>query len=349
MPGRLLRKYGPTGRYFADGKKMETLRDGYDRLIDYMRISVTDRCNLRCVYCMPAEGVRAIPWKHFLTYEEIVRIVAVAARLGVKKIRLTGGEPLVRRDLSALVKSLNAIRGIEEISLTTNGLLLGRQATALARAGLKRVNVSLDSLRSDRYREITRGGDLRHILEGIHEAERAGLTPVKINMIAIRGINADELEDFARLTRYTPYQVRFIEFMPITPEKRWAEGSYVPSHEIRQRISAIGSITPVRMRKCGPARYYRFDGAPGVIGFISAVSHHFCGECNRVRLTCDGKLRLCLFSNQTVDLKTPMRSGASDADLEALMRAAIESKPRRHAMGRTASFEGLGHMSSIGG
>jgi cyclic pyranopterin phosphate synthase len=173
MPGRLLRKYGPTGRYFADGKKMETLRDGYDRLIDYMRISVTDRCNLRCVYCMPAEGVRAIPWKHFLTYEEIVRIVAVAARLGVKKIRLTGGEPLVRRDLSALVKSLNAIRGIEEISLTTNGLLLGRQATALARAGLKRVNVSLDSLRSDRYREITRGGDLRHILEGIHHAGEA--------------------------------------------------------------------------------------------------------------------------------------------------------------------------------
>ncbi len=328
---------------------METIRDGYDRLIDYMRISVTDRCNLRCIYCMPVEGVRAVSSKRILTYEEIVRIVSVAARLGVKKIRLTGGEPLVRPDLSRLVESLNGIHGIEEISLTTNGVLLKRQARALARAGLKRVNVSLDSLRPDRYREITRGGDIRDIFEGIHEAERAGLTPVKINMIAIRGINADEFEDFARLTRYTSYQVRFIEFMPITPEKRWTEGSYVPSQEIRQRISALGSITPVRTRKCGPARYYRFHGAPGVIGFISAVSDHFCGECNRVRLTCEGKLRPCLFSNQTVDLKALMRSGASDPELEALLRAAIESKPSRHAMGRTASFEELGHMSSIGG
>ncbi len=328
---------------------MNTLRDGYNRLIDYMRISVTDCCNLRCIYCMPAEGVRTVASKHVLTNEEIVRIATVAARLGVKKIRLTGGEPLVRPNLTALVASLSALEGIEEISLTTNGVLLKRHAKALARAGLKRVNVSLDSLRPDRYRKITRGGDIRDIFEGIHEAEQAGLTPVKINMIAIRGVNADELDDFARLTRYTSYQVRFIEFMPITPGKRWAKGSYVPSREIRQRISTLGSLTPVRTPKRGPAKYYRFHGAPGVIGFISAVSHRFCDECNRIRLTCDGKLRPCLFSKQSVDLKMLMRSGGSDPELEALLKAAIGSKPGRHAMGRTDSFEELGHMSSIGG
>lgn len=328
---------------------MESVRDRYKRTIDYMRISVTDRCNLRCIYCMPSEGVEHIDFSDIMSYEEIIRTVEIAARLGVRKVRLTGGEPLVRKNLHVLIEALNRIQGIEDISLTTNGILLKRYAHTLAEAGLKRVNVSLDTLQSHKYREITRCGDIRAVLEGIHEAKRAGLLPIKINMIPIRGINDDEIENFARLTMYSPYQVRFIEFMPITPRRFWAEEKYVPTAEIQERVSSISPLFPVKTRKFGPARYFRFKGAPGAIGFISPVTHHFCNSCNRLRLTSDGKLRPCLFSETEVDVKSAMRSESTDDEIERLFRLSIKMKPERHYMDSEKGFDQLTHMSRIGG
>jgi cyclic pyranopterin phosphate synthase len=328
---------------------MKAVHDTYERTIDYLRISVTDRCNLRCIYCMPTEGVRHFEFKDILTHEEITRVARIAARLGVRKIRLTGGEPLLRKNLPFLIESLHNIRGIEEIGITTNGLLLKRYAASLAAAGLQRVNVSLDSLRAERYGDITRGGDIRDVFEGIHEAERAGLRPVKINMIPIRGINDDEIEDFAMLTKYSSYQVRFIEFMPVGQRRLWAEKKYIPTREIMERVSALSPIAPVRVRKFGPARYYRFQDAPGVLGFISPISHHFCAECNRLRLTSDGKLRPCLFSEREVDVRSALRTGVPDDGIERLVRQAVEVKPKRHALDSGAPREPLKPMSSIGG
>lgn len=327
---------------------MEAVYDKYNRIIDYMRISVTDRCNLRCIYCMPSEGIRHVHAKDVLTYEEILRVVSVAARLGVRKIRLTGGEPLLRRDLHLLIESMHKIPGIEDIGITTNGLLLKKYARVLARAGLKRVNVSLDSLRPDRYRNITRGGDIRQVFEGIHTAEKAGLVPIKINMIPIRGINDDEIENFAMLSKYSAYHVRFIEFMPIAPHKLWAENKYVATDEIKKRVAALNPIKPVRIRRLGPARYYRYENAPGVLGFISPISHHFCSACNRLRMTCDGKLRPCLFSETEVDIKSAVRSGISDTEIEGLLKHAVEIKPRSHALNSDKGFDHL-TMARIGG
>jgi cyclic pyranopterin phosphate synthase len=298
---------------------------------------------------MPSEGVRHIEFKDILTYEEITRVARIAARLGVRKIRLTGGEPLLRKNLPFLIESLRNIPGIEEIGITTNGLLLKQYAGSLAAAGLQRVNVSLDSLRTDRYGDITRGGDIRDVFEGIQEAELAGLQPVKINMVPIRGINDDEIEDFAMLTRNSSYQVRFIEFMPVGQRKLWARNTYVPTSEIMERVSAISPIEPVRVRKFGPARYYRFQDAPGVLGFISPITHHFCTDCNRLRLTSNGKLRPCLFSEREVDLRSALRTGVPDDGIERLVRHAVEVKPKRHALDSGAPQEQLKPMSSIGG
>lgn len=325
------------------------VRDTFARIIDYMRISVIDRCNLRCVYCMPAEGVRLSRHRDILTYEEIARVVRVAAGLGVRKVRLTGGEPLIRRNLPFLVSTLSAIEGVEDISMTTNGILLARWAEPLAAAGLKRVNVSLDSLRPDRYREITRGGDIGAVLEGIREAERAGLAPIKLNMVPVRGLNDDELEEFARLTMTTPYHVRFIEFMPIGAREQWSEARCVSAGEIRSRVSALGPLTPVKARKSGPARYYRYDGAPGVVGFISPLTHHFCESCNRLRLTSDGKLRPCLFSETEIDVKSALRSDASDEEIERLLRLSVEIKPQGHTLASEQPVARLKPMSRIGG
>jgi cyclic pyranopterin phosphate synthase len=230
------------------------LRDRFDRTIDYLRISVTDRCNLRCVYCMPPGGVELFAHKEILSYEEIVRVVGIAAGLGVRKIRITGGEPLSRRNVSRLISSLRSIKGIEDISLTTNGTLLERYARELADAGLNRVNVSLDSLRPDRYREITRGGELDQVLRGIEAAEAAGLLPVKINMVPVKFLNEDEIEDFSRLTLRTPYHVRFIEFMPIGAKDLWSRERYISTEMIRSVAEKIGPLIPVRLRKTGPAR-----------------------------------------------------------------------------------------------
>jgi cyclic pyranopterin phosphate synthase len=297
---------------------------------------------------MPSKGVKNLEIEETLTDDEFIRIIGSAARLGVRKIRITGGEPLVRKNLASLIGSLRNIPGIEDIGLTTNGILLKKYARVLAASGLRRVNVSLDSLRPDRFRAITRGGDLRDVFEGIREAEQAGLLPVKINMIPIRGINDDEIEDFARLTQYTSYHVRFIEFMPIGPRRRWAKKRYVPVQEIIERVSATSPIAPVRARKSGPARYFRYQHADGVIGFISPVTNHFCGSCNRLRLTCEGKLRPCLFSETAIDLKSAMRAGASDEEIEGLLRIAVQIKPEGHSL---ASQRGQPEtvMSRIGG
>lgn len=328
---------------------MSLIKDKYERIIDYMRISIIDRCNLRCIYCMPSEGIKPIEHKDVLGYEEIIRIVRIAAGLGVRKIRLTGGEPLIRKDLPYLVSSINTLEGIEDISLTTNGLLLKKYAHALASAGLRRVNVSLDSLRPRRYREITRGGDINNVLEGIHEAEKAGLLPIKINMVPIRGFNDDEIEEFARLTLKTTYNVRFIEFMPIGAKEIWNHEKYISTDEIKERVSKIAPLIPVKIRRSGPARYFRFEDAPGVVGFISPITHHFCNSCNRLRLTSDGKLRPCLFSETEIDLKSAMRCGSSDEEIERLLKLSIEIKPEGHSINHEKCFTHLKPMSKIGG
>lgn len=328
---------------------MEPIQDKYERTIDYMRISIIDRCNLRCIYCMPSEGVKPIAHKSILSYEEIIRIVRIAAGLGVRKIRLTGGEPLIRKDLPYLVSSINAINGIEDISLTTNGLLLKKLVRPLVAAGLRRVNISLDTFRPDRYREITRGGTIGKVLEGIKEAEQAGILPIKINMVPIRGFNDDEIEEFARLTITSSYHIRFIEFMPIGAREMWSQEKYIPTDEIKEKVSAIAPLAPVKMRKSGPARYFRFEHAAGVIGFISPLTHHFCSSCNRLRLTADGKLRPCLFSETEIDLKSALRSGAPDEEIERLLRLSIEVKPQGHTLGHEKPLSSLRPMSKIGG
>jgi cyclic pyranopterin phosphate synthase len=316
------------------------LRDGFHRVIDYMRISITDRCNLRCVYCMPAGGVRPVEHKEILSYEEIVRVVTVAAALGVKKVRITGGEPLVRKDVTCLVASLREITGVEDLTLTTNGVLLEKYAKELADAGLNRVNISLDSLKPERYREVTRGGEIESVMRGIEAAEKAGLLPVKINMVPIRDLNDDEIEEFAGMTLNTSRQVRFIEFMPIGAGDLWSRERYISTDEIKTRVEKMGALSPVRLRRDGPARYFRFDGAPGVIGFISALTHHFCGDCNRLRVTADGKLRPCLFSETEIDLKPALRGSFSENEIERLLRLAIEVKPEGHVMNQHTALRG---------
>lgn len=323
------------------------LKDKYERVIDYMRFSVTDRCNLRCVYCMPHDH-RPLQEKDLLSFEEIYRVIKVAAGLGVRKIRLTGGEPLARKNIQSLIRMIRGIEGIENISLTTNGVLLLQYAGELKQAGLGRVNVSLDSLRKDRYKEITRGGSLEKVFKGIEKARDVGLTPVKINVVVIRGINDDEVEDFARLTIDTPYHVRFIEFMP-GKENEWAPDRCVPLDEIKERIKGIAPISPVRVRKHGPARYFRFRDAKGVIGFINAVSHHFCGDCNRLRVTSEGRIRPCLFSETEIDLKGAINMGASDEEIERLLRLAVEIKPEGHRINKGINDGLRRSMSKIGG
>jgi len=332
---------------------MDVITDKYSRIIDYMRISITDRCNLRCIYCMPSDGIRPIDHKNILSYEEIIRIVKIAAGLGVRKVRFTGGEPLTRKNLSYLIASVNDIDGIEDISLTTNGLLLKKYASQLSKAGLKRVNVSLDSFRAERYKAITRGGKIEDVFEGIQEAEKCEMTPVKINMVPIRGFNDDEIEEFAQLTLKKECHVRFIEFMPIGAKEIWGHEKYISTDEIKERVSAIAQLAPVKIRKSGPARYFRFEGAPGVVGFISPITHHFCNTCNRLRLTSDGKLRPCLFSETEIDLRSSIRYGASDEEIERLLRLAVEIKPPghsiNHSINREKYFNCLKPMSKIGG
>lgn len=327
-----------------------SLVDGFSRPITYLRISVTDKCNLRCVYCMPESGLPWLRREEILSYEEIAEIVRAGAAAGVRSVRLTGGEPLVRRDLSRLVAALAAIPGIEDIALSTNGLLLAEQIPQLAAAGLKRVNVSLDTLRADRFEEIARRPGLDLVLRGLDAAIAMGLGPVKLNCVVMRGRNDDELADFAALTRERAVFVRFIEVMPVHENLELARDAYVPSDEVLERIAQSHGLEPVPgPGGNGPARYFAFPGALGAVGVISPLSHDYCDRCNRVRLTADGRLRLCLFGDHALDLRTPLRAGATTAELTDLLRSGMLIKPARHhlRLGETASR--MRAFSEIGG
>ncbi|HXF70692.1 MAG TPA: GTP 3',8-cyclase MoaA [Thermoflexus sp.] len=307
--------------------------DQFGRHIRYLRISLTDRCNLRCVYCMPEKMV-FLPREELLTDDELIRLARLFAELGFDKIRLTGGEPTVRPNLVEIVARMAALPGIREISMTTNGLRLKDLAEPLARAGLKRVNVSLDTLDPEKFRRITRWGRLEEVWEGILAAEAAGLTPIKLNAVVVRGYNDQDIVDLAALTIARPWQVRFIEVMPFADVAPFAQQVIVSTSEmIRTLEEEFGPLEPVGDgRLDGEARVYRIRGAVGTVGFISPVTEPFCAQCNRVRLTAEGRLRLCLLRDDEVDLREPLRAGASDEELRALIRAAIWRKPWGHGL-----------------
>ncbi len=328
-----------------------TYQDTYDRPIRYLRVSLTDRCNLRCVYCMPEEGVSKLTHEDILRYEEIVRVVRVAVGMGITHVRLTGGEPLVRGGIVDLVHDLARIPGLDDLSLTTNGLLLPRYAEELARAGLKRINLSLDTLQPERFRHISRLGELNQVLAGREAALAAGLKPVKVNVVMVRGMNDDEIVDLARLTLAKDWHVRFIEVMPLGAGEVWTGNGVVSAREMRSRIeSALGALEPVAEGLgvgIGPARYYRLSGGEGTVGFISPVSDHFCQSCNRLRLTSNGLLLPCLMSNAAVDLRMALRNGVADEELRELLLSGIIHKPQGHHLADLP--ECLLPMSCIGG
>lgn len=381
------------------------LIDSYNRTIDYLRISVTDRCNFRCVYCMPEEGAPVAPKEEILTYEEIERLVRIAVSLGMTKIRLTGGEPLVRRDIGALVERIGAIPGLRDLSMTTNGFLLERYAADFARHGLNRINISLDTLRPERFARIARRGNLDGVLTGIEAALAAGLSPIKLNCVVMQGWNEDEVVDFARLTLEQPFNVRFIELMPIN----WSKGddsssgslrdffalsaapgyrpdsnirlyakeelgsfretfrvkdtnlqrgqldsaqmrqAFVSTAEMRARIEAVfGPMEPAEVVTNGPARSFRLSGARGTLGFISQITNDMCVSCNRLRLTADGQLRPCLMADGEVDLRTLLRSGASDDEIAERFRLTVRHKPKEHRLEDGVAPVGR-NMSQLGG
>ncbi len=335
--------------------------DSYGRKISYLRVGVTDFCNLRCIYCMPPEGVPPRSHGEILRFEEIERVVRVATRLGIDKVRLTGGEPLVRRGVEDLVRIIAGIPGIYDLALTTNGMRLAEMASGLKAAGLRRVNISLDSLKPERFKEITRGGDLGQVWRGIEAARRVGLAPIKLNVVVMRGVNDDEVAEFAGLTISQDLHIRFIELMSLGKEA-WHGLGHVPSSELKMRLEdAPGGGLAGRPLEAvpgqdgdGPARYYRFARARGTIGFISPVTDHFCHSCNRLRLTPSGKLRSCLLSNGEVDLLGALRHGMTDAELEAFLARVIAEKPAKQ--GANAALEdwlrenpAARFMSQIGG
>ena len=340
--------------------------DSHGRRIDYLRISLTDRCNLRCVYCMPADGVA---WKdphEILTYEEIERFVRIAVQEGISKVRLTGGEPLVRRGVPGLVRRLRDEIGVASVALTTNAVLLPRYAAELRDAGLERINISLDSLDPEEYTRITRGGKLADAIAGIEAAFAAGFAPIKLNVVVVRSLDQDLL-GFAKMTLDRPLHVRFIEYMPVGGAEAeegsgcraeggtgWTRDDSVPSDEVLQIVSAagaaegLGELLPVAREDApggwGPARYYRFEGAKGTVGVISPLSHHFCAECNRLRLTADGKVRPCLFSDEEIDARDVLRGG-SDEEVREVVLEALHAKPESHK----ERIGTLRRMSQIGG
>jgi len=328
-----------------------TRLDACNRPISYLRISVTDRCNLRCRYCMPPEGVAWRPHEEILRYEEIETVVRAAAELGISKIRLTGGEPLVRPGIVDLVRKCARVPGVDDLAMTTNGTLLARFAADLAAAGLRRVNVSLDTLRPARFRRITRCGELGDVLAGMEAARAVGLEPIKINDVVIRGMNDDEVVDFARKTVDEAWNVRFIELMPIGISNLESRiSNLVTAAEVRETIeAAMGKLEPAKVSAGnGPARYYRLPGAAGTLGFITPVSEHFCAHCNRLRLTADGQLRPCLLSDQEIDLRRPLRQGAGVEQIKGLLLEGIACKPVQHHLDECLLPENR-VMSEIGG
>ena len=326
------------------------LADGYGRRIESLRISVTDRCNFRCQYCIP-EDIEWLPRRELLSLEELARVARVAVACGIRKLRLTGGEPLLRRNLPHLVRDLAAIPGLEDLALTTNGTELERLARPLAAAGLRRVNLSLDSLERENFARIAQRDALDAVLSGLDAAEAAGLAPLSINCVVIRGLNDHEVVDFARLARARGFEVRFIEFMPLEHGRRWAEQALVPGYELRERIEAVFPLEPSPAQDPhAPSRDWRFaDGAPGLVGFIDSVTEPFCASCNRIRLTADGKLRTCLFSLAEHDLRAALRAGASDLEIASRLHAAVRTKELKHHITDGLFVKPERTMSRIGG
>ncbi len=323
------------------------LIDRYGRKIDYLRISVTDRCNLRCVYCMPESGIIPKDPQEILSFEEIERVAGIAVSLGINKIRITGGEPLARRDLVNLIGNLSRIELISDLSITTNGIFLEDYARDLTEAGLERVNISLDTLNEEKYEFITRSGRLPEALRGIDAALQVGLSPVKVNVVVMKGINDDEIVDFVRLSYDKPISVRFIEFMPFGRNLFWGEEKFIPMSEVQARCQSFAELLPANgLPGNGPARYYRIRGGQGTIGFISPLSSSFCFRCTRLRLTSDGKLRPCLYSEGQIDLRKFLRENVSSEEISDLIRLAISDKPKEHSC-RTVKVDRA--MSQIGG
>jgi cyclic pyranopterin phosphate synthase len=328
----------------------ELLTDGHGRRISDLRVSVTDRCNFRCQYCMPADGLPWLERSALLTFEEIDRLVRVFARLGVTDLRLTGGEPLVRRDFPKLVEMLARVPGLEDVSLTTNGYLLERDAEALVAAGINRVNVSIDSLQRDRFFQMTRRDSLPQVLRGLDAlARHPEVHPIKVNAVAMRGFTEQEAIPFAEFARSTAFQVRFIEFMPLDADHAWSADQVLTGDELRQIIDAVHPLEELPREPSATARVFRFTDGSGEIGFINPVSEPFCSDCNRIRLTAEGQLRTCLFSVTETDLREPLRAGASDAELERLIRDAVWRKELKHRVGEKGFRQPPRTMSAIGG
>jgi cyclic pyranopterin phosphate synthase len=336
----------------ADGDRTQLpkcLIDDYGRVVKNIRLSITDRCNFRCVYCMPEE-MEFFPRAEILSYEELVRLASLCTKLGVDKIRLTGGEPLVRRDVPTLVRALRALPGLRDLSLTTNGARLQELAAELYDAGLRRLNISLDSLVREKFERVTRRDFLHLVLAGLDEAERVGFSPIKVNAVAMRDFTEDELLDFARLARERPFEVRFIEFMPLDGDNLWERQKILTGREIVERIGEAYPLLRVESAVSSePATRYRFVDGAGEIGIIASVTEPFCGACDRIRLTADGKLRTCLFALEELDLKTPLRAGATDVDLAWLIADAVARKGPGHMINSVEFVKPKRTMSQIGG
>jgi len=323
------------------------LVDSFGRKINYLRLSVTDRCNMRCRYCMPEEGVEKLPHQEVLSYEDLDRIARAAVAIGIEKIRVTGGEPLVRKGIVPFLAGLSAIPGLRQLVLTSNGLMLEEMADDLRAAGVQRLNISLDSLDPARFSEITRIGDLKRVLAGIAAADRAGF-PVKINMVVMRGVNDDEIEAIASLAMERPYAVRFIEYMPSSRQQRW-QSLVVSGREILERLAVRFPLQPVpRADLAGPAKEYRIPGAAGTLGIITPVTGHFCGDCNRIRVTSTGRAKSCLFSDAEFDLK-PFLGEGDAVPLQDALRGIVEAKPGRHELSPESAHHTPFAMSAIGG
>ncbi|UCD71432.1 MAG: GTP 3',8-cyclase MoaA [Syntrophobacterales bacterium] len=326
------------------------LMDNFARRINYLRISITDRCNLRCRYCMPDEGISLIPHAEVLRYEEILQVARLFVQLGINKIRLTGGEPLARKGVLDLIRRISRIQEIEDLSLTTNGVLLGEFASDLVRMGIKRINISLDTLNREKFAYITRRDRFPDVYKGIEKALEVGLSPVKLNVVAIKGFNDDEILHFAKLTLEKPLTVRFIEFMPTGGVDLWSRDHLLTADMIRNEIEKMCPLIPVDgEERDGPAARFRLNGAVGELGFISPISRHFCTYCNRLRLTPDGKLRACLFSDVEIDLKSHLRNHCNDEKLKDLLITALRNKPKKHTIDTALFRKCQRTMSTIGG
>lgn len=320
------------------------MKDKWLRDIEYLRVSVTDRCNLRCFYCMPDEGVSKLSHDEILSFEECYKVIKAAVELGIKKVRITGGEPLVRLGIVDFISKIAKLPGLEDIAMTTNGMLLEKYAEDLKKAGLKRLNISLDTLKEEKFYQITRKGDLNQVLRGIELAEKVGLFPIKINTVIMKGINDDEIQDFINFIMEKPYEVRFIELMPMGEAQDIEKERFISNKEVMATIP--GLIPMIKSDELGPANYYQLLGAKGKVGFISPMSNHFCKSCNRIRLTADGKLRPCLHSNFEIDIKEAIRN--HNKDIKELIRDAILAKPERHYLNEKRESS-IRNMNQIGG